>query len=82
VALGGGVSIAGAAAAEQAGNDPQNALVVIAPPEQAAKLDQLFGPEATPSRDAGIFGEFSFAGEVPFGRVAAFYEIGVPDDEA
>jgi hypothetical protein len=60
----------------------QNALVVIAPPEQAAKLDQLFGPEATPSRDAGIFGEFSFAGEVPFGRVAAFYEIGVPDDEA
>ena len=60
---------------------PGNSVLVIAPPEQAAKLDQLFGPEATPSRDAGIFGEFSFAGEVPLGRVAAFYEIAVPDDE-
>jgi cell volume regulation protein A len=58
-----------------------DSVMVMAPPEQIPVLDQLFGREASPPRDTGVFGEFTFKGEVPVQEVAAFYDLKVRDDE-
>jgi potassium/hydrogen antiporter len=58
-----------------------DSVMVIAPPEHIPVLDQLFGREAAPPRDTGVFGEFTFKGEVPLQEVAAFYDLKVPDEE-
>lgn len=60
--------------------EPGDAVLLIAPPGQAAAMDQLFAGEAKPS-DVGIFGEFSFQGEVAMGEVATFYGVPVPAQE-
>jgi potassium/hydrogen antiporter len=58
-----------------------DSVLLIAPPEQAPMLDQLFGREAAPRGDAGIFGEFTFRGDVPVREVAAFYDLKVPEED-
>ncbi|HEX6144945.1 MAG TPA: potassium/proton antiporter [Geminicoccaceae bacterium] len=61
--------------------EPGDSVLLIAPPEQAAAMDQLFGSGPKQAPDAGIFGEFSFEGDVALGEVAAFYGATVPDED-
>lgn len=61
--------------------EPGDSVLLIAPPEHATTMDQLFAGEAVPPRDAGIFGEFSFKGDVPLREVATFYDVAVPDED-
>jgi cell volume regulation protein A len=55
--------------------EPGDSVLVIAPPAHAATLDGLFAgqPDATP--DPGLFGEFTFDGELPVGKLAEFYDF-------
>jgi cell volume regulation protein A len=61
--------------------EPGDSVLLIAPPEQAPMLDRLFGRESAPRGDAGIFGEFTFKGDVPVREVATFYDLKVPEEE-
>jgi cell volume regulation protein A len=61
--------------------EPGDSVLVIAPPEQAAVLDQLFAERPGPASDLSLFGEFTFAGEQPVGRIAEFYDLAVPAEE-
>jgi cell volume regulation protein A len=54
---------------------------VIAPPAQAAALDELFAERRTSADAAGAFGEFTFGGELPVGKIAEFYDLPVPEAE-
>ena len=60
--------------------DPGDSVLVIASPAQAAALDELFAERPTPVGDAS-FGEFTFDGELPLGKLAEFYDLPVPDAE-
>jgi potassium/hydrogen antiporter len=61
--------------------EPGDSVLVIAPPEQAATLDQLFAERPRPASDLSLFGEFTFAGDQPVGRIAEFYDLPVPPEE-
>jgi cell volume regulation protein A len=60
--------------------DPGDSVLVIAPPEQAAALDALFAgrPE---SSGGDAFGEFTFGGDLPVGKLAEFYDLPVSEAE-
>jgi cell volume regulation protein A len=60
--------------------EPGNSVMVLAPPAQAAVLDDLFAER--PASDEGAdFGAFTFDGELPVGKIAEFYDLPVPDEE-
>ncbi|MGH6944690.1 MAG: potassium/proton antiporter, partial [Geminicoccaceae bacterium] len=60
--------------------DPGDSVLVIAPPEQSDSLDQLFA-ERPSAGDRGTFGEFTFDGDLPIGKIANFYDLAVPNAE-
>jgi cell volume regulation protein A len=60
--------------------EPGDSVLVIAPPAQAAALDELFAERRTLVGDAS-FGEFTFGGDLPLGRLADFYDLSVPQAE-
>jgi cell volume regulation protein A len=60
--------------------DPGDSVLVIAPPAQAAALDELFAERPTPVGDAS-FGEFTFDGDLPLGKLAEFYDLPVTEAE-
>jgi cell volume regulation protein A len=60
--------------------DPGDSVLVIAPSGQATILDELFA--GRPSEDgATTFGEFTFDGELPLGKLAEFYDLRVAEAE-
>jgi len=61
--------------------DPGDSVLVIAPPEQAAALDELFAERPQSAGGADIFGEFTFGGDLPVGKLAEFYDLPVPETE-
>jgi cell volume regulation protein A len=60
--------------------DPGDSVLVIAPPAQAAALDELFAERPT-SGGASTFGEFIFDGDLPVGKIADFYDLPVPEED-
>jgi cell volume regulation protein A len=60
--------------------DPGDSVMVIAPPAQAAALDELFAERPT-SGSESTFGEFTFDGDLPIGKIAEFYDLPVPEEE-
>jgi cell volume regulation protein A len=60
--------------------DPGDSVLVIAPPAQAAALDELFAGRASEA-GAASFGEFTFDGDLPLGKLAEFYDLTVSDAE-
>ena len=59
--------------------DPGDSVLVIAPPAQAAALDELFAERPKSADDATTFGEFAFDGELPAGKLAEFYDLPVAE---
>jgi cell volume regulation protein A len=60
--------------------DPGDSVLVIAPSAQATTLDELFA--GRPSEDgATSFGEFTFDGDLPLGKLAEFYDLTVAEEE-
>jgi cell volume regulation protein A len=55
--------------------EPGDSVLLIAAADQAATLDQLFAERPRPPTDLSLFGEFTFDGEVPTGRIADFYDL-------
>jgi potassium/hydrogen antiporter len=60
--------------------EPGDSVLVIAPPANAAALDELFAGQPDTAQDPGMFGEFTFDGELPVGKLAEFYDFAA--DEA
>jgi cell volume regulation protein A len=56
-------------------------VLVIAPPEQAAVLDQLFAERPESAGGGDVFGEFTFGGDLPVGKLADFYDLPVSQAE-
>jgi potassium/hydrogen antiporter len=61
--------------------DPADSVLVIAPPVQAAALDELFAERPESAGGGDIFGEFTFGGDLPVGKLAEFYDLPVPEAE-
>jgi len=61
--------------------EPGDSVLVIAPPKQSAVLDELFAERPRPAGSAATFGEFTFDGDLPVGRIADFYDLAVLPDE-
>jgi len=61
--------------------EPGDCVLIVAPPEQAQAIDQLFAGAGEMGRDPGLFGEFSFRGEIEVGRVADFYDLDIAPEE-
>jgi potassium/hydrogen antiporter len=61
--------------------DPGDSVLVIAPPAQAAALDELFAARPQSAGGALTFGEFTFDGDLPLGKVAEFYDLPVPEKD-
>jgi cell volume regulation protein A len=61
--------------------DPGDSVLVIAPPAQAAALDGLFAERPTAADDASTFGEFTFDGDLPAGKLAEFYDLPVAEKD-
>ena len=61
--------------------EPGDSVLAMAPPAQAAALDELFAERPRPAEDPGTFGEFTFDGDLPVGRIAEFYDLAVPEAE-
>jgi cell volume regulation protein A len=60
--------------------EPGDSVMVLAPPAQAAVLDELFA--GRPASDEGTdFGAFAFDGELPVGKLAEFYDLPVPEEQ-
>jgi cell volume regulation protein A len=60
--------------------EPGDSVMVLAPPAQAAVLDELFAER--PASDEGAdFGAFAFNGELPVGKIAEFYDLPVPEEQ-
>jgi potassium/hydrogen antiporter len=55
--------------------EPGDSVLVIAPPEQSAALDELFAERPPSAPELNPFGEFTFDGELPVGRIAEFYDL-------
>jgi len=58
---------------------PGDYVLTVAPPEVAHQLDRLFA--ARTRVDTGVFGEFSFAGDVSAGSLADSYGLTLADTE-
>jgi cell volume regulation protein A len=60
--------------------DPGDSVLVIAPPAQSAVLDELFAERPKAPDDGATFGEFTFDGALPVGKLAEFYDLPLPED--
>jgi cell volume regulation protein A len=60
--------------------DPGDSVLLIAPPAHAAALDELFAAQASQA-GAASFGEFTFDGDLPLGKLAEFYDLTVSEAE-
>ena len=60
--------------------EPGDSVMVLAPPEQAVVLDELFA-ERPASDDGADFGAFAFDGDLPVGKIAEFYDLPVPEEQ-
>jgi cell volume regulation protein A len=58
-----------------------DSVLVIAPPAQSPALDELFAERTLAAGSAATFGEFTFDGDLPVGKIAEFYDLAVPLDE-
>ena len=56
-------------------------MLVIAPPEQAAALDEMFAERPESAGGGDVFGEFTFGGDLPVGKLAEFYDLPVSEAE-
>jgi cell volume regulation protein A len=61
--------------------DPGDSVLVLAPPAQAAVLDELFAERPRSAGRAVTFGEFTFDGDLPLGKIAEFYDLPVPEQD-
>jgi potassium/hydrogen antiporter len=61
--------------------DPGDSVLVIAPSAQAAALDELFAERPQSAGGAVTFGEFTFDGDLPLGKIAEFYDLPVPEKD-
>jgi cell volume regulation protein A len=61
--------------------DPGDSVLVLAPPAQAAALDQLFAERRQSAGGTVTFGEFTFDGDLPFGKLAEFYDLPAPEED-
>lgn len=62
--------------------DPGDSVLVIAPPEQAVALDEMFAERPESAGGGDVFGEFTFGGDLAVGKLVAFYDLPVPEAEA
>jgi cell volume regulation protein A len=60
--------------------DPGDSVLVIAPPEQAVALDEMFAERPESAGGGDVFGEFTFGGDLLVGKLAEFYDL--PASEA
>jgi cell volume regulation protein A len=60
--------------------DPGDSVLVIAPSGQATTLDELFAGRPSEGSATG-FGEFTFDGDLPLGKLAEFYDLTVAEEE-
>ncbi len=60
--------------------EPGDSVMVLAPPAQAAILDELFAERPT-SDDGADLGAFAFDGSLPIGKLAEFYDLPVPEEQ-
>ena len=60
--------------------EPGDSVMVLAPPAQAAILDELFAERPT-SDDGADLGAFAFDGSLPTGKLAEFYDLPVPEEQ-
>jgi cell volume regulation protein A len=61
--------------------DPGDSVLVIAPPEQAGPLDELFAERPESAGGGDVFGEFTFGGDLPVGKLVEFYDLPVAEAE-
>jgi potassium/hydrogen antiporter len=61
--------------------DPGDSVLVIAPPEQAGTLDEMFAERPESAGSGDIFGEFTFGADLPAGKLAEFYDLPVAEPE-
>jgi cell volume regulation protein A len=61
--------------------DPGDSVLVIAPPEQAGTLDEMFAERPESAGSGDVFGEFTFGGDLPAGKLAEFYDLPVAEPE-
>jgi potassium/hydrogen antiporter len=61
--------------------DPGDSVLLIAPPAQAAALDELFAERPQSPGGAATFGEFTFDGDLPLGKIAEFYDLPVAEED-
>jgi potassium/hydrogen antiporter len=61
--------------------DPGDSVLMLAPPAQAAALDELFAERRQSAGGAATFGEFTFDGDLPLGKLAEFYDLPVPEED-
>jgi cell volume regulation protein A len=59
--------------------EPGDSVMVLAPPAQAAVLDELFAERPASDSDAD-FGAFMFDGDLPVGKIADFYDQPLPEE--
>jgi cell volume regulation protein A len=59
--------------------DPGDSVLVISPPEQAAALDEMFAERPEAAGGGDVFGEFTFGGDLPVGKLVEFYDLPVPE---
>jgi len=57
---------------------PGDDVILLAPPDQTAALDRLFGARQPGQNDPDMVGEFSFDAEAPLGAIADAYDFWVP----
>jgi cell volume regulation protein A len=57
--------------------EPGDSVLVIAPPAQSPALDELFAERSGAAAGTASFGEFTFGGDLPVGRIAEFYDLPV-----
>ena len=60
--------------------DPGDSVLVIAPSGRATALDELFAGQSSED-GATTFGEFTFDGDLPLGKLAEFYDLTVAEEE-
>jgi potassium/hydrogen antiporter len=60
--------------------EPGDSVMVLAPPAQAAILDELFAERPTSDEGAEL-GAFAFDGSLPTGKLAEFYDLPVPEEQ-
>ena len=59
---------------------PGDDVILLAPPDQTAALDRLFGARQPGQNDPDAVGEFSFDAQAPLGAIADAYDFWIPNN--